>query len=186
MEITKEKKVVYSGEKYQPITKLTSESRQLLSYQSLEVWSKKLCDLFDGSILPSIGSSILSQNSNIEVLVNQYTFILAFKGDMIESKKALEMIIEFWSKRYIETHDNDCLLKLLQPSVNLARLFILNNNNVSFWKTHKELTPKSDNEFIMLGGLKINKCLVSSHLKFLSQATFTELLKAYLKTQKLF
>ena len=177
----KEKTATAGTINYQPIAKLTSESRDLYAYQNLEAWAKKLCNLFDETILPQLDSPSFAQNTDIEVLVNNYTFFLAFRGEMQQSRQALEQIIAYWCKQYQISNNSDCLLKMLQPSINLSRLFLLNNDFPGFWHIYKQLTGAACADLITLGSLTLDRDLLANYKFFVRNAMFKEQLKAALK-----
>ena len=139
MALIKEKEIVQKESRYQAIDKLTSESRDLSAYQNVEEWSQHLCALFDKSVLPYVSSLDFPSNTEIEVIVNNYTFMLVFKGENLESQRALELIVNFWIKRYQQTDKSDYLLKTLQPVINMARLFLVSSNYQAFWRIINEL-----------------------------------------------
>ena len=181
MTLIKEKKTAQKTSKYQAIDKLTSESRDLRAYQGIEDWSKHLCELFDKSVLPFSSSIEFPLNAEIEVMVNNYTFMLVFRGESLESQKALKKVIQFWIMRYQQTENSNYLLKTLQPSINLSRLFLMSGNYDAFWRVINELSPENNRGDIILGGIRICSTLIATHLRFIKYASFKETLKAYLK-----
>ncbi|NRD74906.1 hypothetical protein HQQ94_17125 [Shewanella sp. VB17] len=175
----KDKKNSYMDDECQVNVKLISQSRDLIAYYNIEAWSKRLYDVFEKSMFSKINPKKLSINSEIEVLVNNYTFMLSFKGEHVLSRKMLETVIDFWVARYLETKNNDFLIKVLQPTVNLARLHVLNNNYDEFYRIVEELN--NDNGFITLGAITINDYMIADHISFIKNVMFLERLKINLK-----
>tara|TARA_R110001606_G_C15402791_1_gene653399 strand:- start:2871 stop:4010 length:1140 start_codon:yes stop_codon:yes gene_type:complete len=166
---------------YAPIAKLLTESRDIHSYPNLEKWSKSLCEKFDQCIKPYINESNFSENREIEVLINNYTYILLFKGELRKSRDILISVIKFWSKRYVDTQDVEYIKKALQPIINLARLSLIENKHQEFWTIIDNLSDVTRSGYIQLFDIIVERDDLSSHLDFISKVTFKERLKIYLK-----
>jgi hypothetical protein len=181
--LTKEKEIVTTA-RYQAIDRLISESRDLSAYQDIEAWSQRLCELFELSVQPFSNSSDFALNTEVEVMVNNYTFMLVFMGESQKSQQILERVIRFWVTRYLQTKNSDYLLKTLQPSINLSRLFLMKGDYESFSRVMSELSIEDNNGKIILGKSILDAVLIKDHLKFVKYASFRENLKAYLKLKE--
>lgn len=168
-------------------TSIFCEPRDLTALKNLEVWSQELCVIFDNSIAPHLITDLsgIDNNSQIEGLFNNYPLILAYQGQFDKSQAALTQIIDFWAKKYTKNGEPLLLQKILQPTVNLARLHRIRRNNEAFWQIFDQINGLDERKHITLGNHNINKSDLGNlhgfdQLDFLVGVSFWEKIKTQL------
>lgn len=171
-------------------TGIFCEPRDLTALKNLEVWSKELCTTFDHVITRQLVTdrNSVDNSPDIEVLFNNYPLILAYQGQLDKSQAALTQIIDFWSQKYShndEPHTRQKMLqKMLQPTVNLARLHRMRRDNSGFWQVLNQINCLNDCTHIELGGHRVVKTAIGDKHNFLVSVSFWETLKTQLMEGK--
>ncbi len=191
---TRLKTAVQSSSNTNINTSIFCEPRDLTALKNLEVWSQELCMMFDNSIAPHLVTDLngIDDSPEIEGLFNNYPLILAYQGQLDKSQAALTQIIDFWSQRYSSNesllgqkeHQQKMLQKMLQPTINLARLHRMRRDNSGFWQVLNQINCLNDNSHIELGGHRVTKTAIGDKHKFLVNVSFWETLKTQLMEGK--
>ncbi len=110
-----------------PKLKRFSEKRDLSSLSNLESWCKSLSIEFERDVLNKNEKS----EKTLRRVFNAYPLILAYQNKMQESEDFLKGIIAYWSKEYKKENNVDKLSNLIDPSINLLRLYKLKKRTVN-------------------------------------------------------
>lgn len=161
---------------YHPKLKRFTEKRDLTSLSNLEKWCKKMCIAFDSDILNQNSDS----NETLHWLINTFPLILAYQGKTQEAEQFLHRAISYWSDKYIQNKQSQNLVHLIDPTINLLRLYKLTNQKSAFQSLMNEIAIIANQDRANLGGITVNEEILGEQWHTLYAATLDELLKFYI------
>ncbi|MBB1342539.1 hypothetical protein H5154_15175 [Pseudoalteromonas sp. SR44-5] len=165
---------------YKPKLKRLGEKRALISLSNLEDWCEEMCLAFDRDVLNQNSSS----NKTLHWLFNAYPLILAYQGKTQESELFLHRVITYWSDKFLQDKNNQNLINLIDPTINLLRLYKLTNKHSAFLKLMGEAAILDNTGKAKLGPISVNKEILGEQWNTLYVATLDETLKHYLLKSK--
>lgn len=162
--------------KPKPKLKRLTEKRDLISLSNINDWSREMSIAFDKDVL----NKDVESNKTLHWLINAYPLILAYQGKTEESELFLKKVISYWSKKHLANKDHKILTSLIDPTINLLRLYKLTRNNKGFhelFNTFNIIDTKSE---ITLGNIAVSENMLDKQWNTLYVAALDELLKSYL------
>ncbi|MAD02397.1 MAG: hypothetical protein CMK65_02045 [Pseudoalteromonas sp.] len=160
---------------YKPNLKRLTEKRDLTALYNLEQWCEKMCIAFDRDVV----DQEVKFNKTLQWLINAYPLILAYQGKTLESEAFLKKAISFWVELYKRDKDNQNLVNLIDPTINLLRLYKLTKRKADFDSHLSNISPFYGSSKIYLGGIIVTKEELGDQWETLYLATLDECLKSY-------
>lgn len=165
---------------YKPKLKRLTEKRDLISLPNLEDWCEEMCLAFDRNVINQSSSS----NKTLHWLFNAYPLVLAYQGKTQESELFLHRVIAYWSDKFLQDENNQNLINLIDPTINLLRLYKLTNQHSAFKKLMSGTAIIDNTSKAKLGSISVNKEILGEKWNSLYVATLDETLKYYLLKSK--
>ncbi len=166
---------------FTPIAKRLTETRDIESLPNLELWCEKMNR--EAVQLHAQGDHFLINSPTLRWLFNAFPLVLAYLGDIQQCEQQLQKIIDFWSIKYSQYQDDKILENLIDPTINLLRLFKLTHQDEKFIQLLNEIDILNK-EKIVLGGHTVDKKLLDKNLKVLSTAFIDEKIKYLIKNNE--
>jgi hypothetical protein len=163
-------------EKAKPKLKRLTEKRDLISLSNINYWCREMSIAFDKDVL----NQDVESNKTLHWLNNAYPLILAYQGKIEESEFFLKKVISYWSQEYFANKNNKILIGLIDPTINLLRLYKLTKNNKGFIDLFNTINIIDINSEIRLGNITVSEKVLGKQWNTLYVATLDELLKSYL------
>ncbi|WOC26271.1 hypothetical protein LY624_17185 [Pseudoalteromonas sp. N1230-9] len=160
---------------YKPHLKRFTEKRDLAALYNIEQWCENMCVAFDRDV----AGQEIKFNRTLRWLINAYPLVLAYQGKTNESELFLKKAINFWSQSYSNDKDNQNLVNLIDPTINLLRLYKLTKRKTEFNSLLNGISPFCGNSNIFLGGIAVKKADLGEGWEILYRATLDECLKNY-------
>ena len=158
---------------YKPKLKRLTEKRDLISLPNLEDWCEEMCLAFDRNVLNQKSST----NKTLHWLFNAYPLVLAYQGKTQESELFLHRVIAYWSDKFLQDENNQNLINLIDPTINLLRLYKLTNQHSAFLQLMGETAILDNTGKAKLGSISVNKEILGEQWEILHLAALDELLK---------
>ncbi len=165
---------------YKPKLKRLTEKRDLNSLSNLEDWCEEMCLAFD----KDVRNQSSSDNKTLHWLINAYPLILAYRGEAQASELFLHRVITYWSDKFLQDRNNQNLINLIDPTINLLRLYKLTNQHSAFLKLMGEIAILDNTGKVKLGSINVTKEILGEQWNSLYMATLDETLKYYLIKSK--
>ncbi|WP_282131800.1 hypothetical protein [Pseudoalteromonas aliena] len=160
--------------------KRLGEKRALVSLSNLEDWCEEMCLVFDRDVLNKNSST----NKTLHWLINAYPLILAYQGKIQESEFFLHRVIAYWSDKFLQDKNNQNLINLIDPTINLLRLYKLTNQHSAFQQLMCETAILDNTNKTKLGSISVNREVLGEQWNTLYTATLDEILKYNLLESK--
>ena len=160
---------------YKPHLKRLTEKRDLAALYNIEQWCENMCIAFDRDV----AGQEIKFNRTLRKLINAYPLVLAYQGKTNESELFLKKAIDLWSESYRNDRENQNLINLIDPTINLLRLYKLTKRKSEFDSLLNNISPIYNSDKVHLGGIKVSKSDIGEHWEALYLATLDECLKSY-------
>ncbi|CAM3012541.1 hypothetical protein [Pseudoalteromonas distincta] len=158
---------------YKPKLKRLTEKRDLNSLSNLEDWCEEMCLAFD----KDVRNQSSSDNKTLHWLINAYPLILAYQGKTQESELFLHRVIAYWSDKFLQDENNQNLINLIDPTINLLRLYKLTNQHSAYLKLMGEIAILDNTGKAKLGSINVTKEILGEQWEILHLAAIDEFLK---------